>query len=322
MNDAFMNALRQEPSPELKEQLRRRLRDEESDTLAPARPRRHFALAAAAVVILAVLLAVPDVRASASEFLSLFRVTSFVAVPVDPSRLDRLEAQDLEIGKLIGEHVQVLADPGPPTAAASLDQAASSAGMRVAVPQWLPRDSRIIETTVTGERVVRITASATRLQQVMDALGISDISAPPELEGRSVNVRVPPVVMVRYEHYEQGGRRSRLFQAHVPQVTLPASVNLATLGEIGLRIVGLSPDDARRFAQAMDWNSTLLVPIPPVVSSFRQVTINDRPGMLLQHQPPGQAPTSVVLWSTTDRVFALASIARLEDVLAMAESVR
>ena len=88
--------------------------------------------------------------------------------------------------KRIGEHVQVLFDPGAPIAAASLDQAASAAGMALAVPQWLPNDSRIIETTVTGERVVRITASATRLQQVMDALGISDLSAPAELEGQTV----------------------------------------------------------------------------------------------------------------------------------------
>jgi hypothetical protein len=319
MNDAFMTALRQEPSPEFTEQLRRRLRDDECETVAPQPSRRHLVFAAAAVVILPALLAVPAVRASASQFLSLFRATNFVAVQVEPHRLDRLEAQQLEIGTLIGEHVQVLVDPGPPVAAGSLDQAASTAGMSIAVPQWLPNDSRIIETAVMGERVVRITASATRLQQVMDALGITDLHAPAELEGQVINVRVPPVVMVRYEH---GNRRSRLFQAHSPQVTLPASVNLAALGEIGLRILGLSAGDARRFTQAIDWNSTLLVPIPPVVSSFRQVTINGRPGMLLQHQPSGQALTSVVLWSNADRVFALVSIAGVEAVLAMAESVR
>ena len=319
MDDAFLNALRQEPSPEFTEHVRRRLRDDEGAPAVPARSWRQLALAAAAVMALSALLAVPAVRASASQFLSLFRVTNFVAVQVQPNRLDRLEAQQLEIGKLIGEHVQVVVDPGPPVAAASLDQAASIAGMSIAVPGWLPNDSRVLETSVMGERVVRITASATRLQQVLDALGISDLTAPPELEGAVVNVRVPPVVMVRYEH---GNRRSRLFQAQLPQLTLPGSVNLATLGEIGLRILGLAPDDAHRLAHAIDWNSTLLVPIPPVVSSFRQITINGRPGMLLQHQPQGQAPTSVVLWSNTDRVFALVSIASLEDVLAMAESVR
>ena len=43
-------------------------------------------------------------------------------------------------------------------------------GMPVAVPQWLPNGSSILETSVIGERVVQITANAVRLQQVMDAL--------------------------------------------------------------------------------------------------------------------------------------------------------
>jgi hypothetical protein len=319
MHDVWMQALRREPSPEFKEQLRRRLRDQDTATSVPPSRGRHLVFAAAAVIVVAAVFAVPAVRASASQFLALFRVSNFVAVQVQPSRLDRLEAEQLEIGQLIGEHVQVLADPGPPVAVSSLDEAARAASMAIAVPQWLPHDSTIIETTVVGERVVQITANAVRLQQVMDALGITDLSVPSGLDGQVVNVRVPPVVMVRYDH---GTRRSRLFQARAPQVTLPTSVDLATLGEIGLRILGLSPNDARQFAQAIDWHSTLLVPIPPVVSSFRQVSINGRPGIVLQHEPAGQAPTSVVLWSTPDRVFALASIAGLEQVLAMAESVR
>ena len=319
MNDVFIHSLRREPSPEFKKQLRRRLRDDDAAAKAPAPSHRRLFLIAAAVVLLSVLLAVPAVRASAAQFLSLFRVVNVVAVRVDPSRLDSLKAQDLEIGKLIGEHVELLADPGPPVPVGSLDEAASLSGMPIAVPQWLPEDSKIIETAVMGERVLRITASANRLQQVMDALGISDLTAPPALEGQVVNVRVPPVVMVRYEH---GNRRTRLFQARAPQVTLPTSVDLATLGEIGLRILGLSPADARQFSRAIDWHTTLLVPVPPGVSSFRQVTVGGRPGILMQHQPPNQSPTHVVLWSTTERVFALVSIDGLDQVLAMADSVR
>lgn len=319
MDDVWLNSLRGEPTAEFSDRLRRRLRDDEKAAQAPATSHRRLFLIAAAAMLLSALLAVPGVRASAAQFLSLFRVVNFVAVQVQPSRLDSLKAQDLAIEKLIGEHVQVLADPGPPFAVGSLDEAAKIAGMPIAVPQWLPADSRIIETMAQGERVVRITASATRLQQVMDALGINDLTAPPALEGQIVNVRVPPVVMVRYEH---GNRRSRLFQARAPQVTLPTNVDLATLGEIGLRILGLSKDDARQFSRAIDWHTTLLVPVPPGVSSFRQITIGGRPGILMQHQPPTQSPTHVVLWSTADRVFALISIDGLEAVLGMADSVK
>jgi hypothetical protein len=178
----------------------------------------------------------------------------------------------------------------------------------------------VIETTVVGARAVRVTANTLRLQQVMDALGIDDIAVPAGLEGHVVDVRVPPVVMIRYEHGTK--RRTRLYQALTPQVTLPDNVNLSALGEIGLRILGLAPKEAKQFAAAMDWHTTLIVPVPPGAQSFRQVTVNGHPAMVIQHQPPNQSLTTVIAWSTSDRVLALVTIEGTEDALSIAESVR
>jgi hypothetical protein len=317
--DAWLHALRSDPSPVFKEQLRARLRAQE-----PAGDTRHewprrALLPAAAVVVVAVLITVPAVRASVAQFVSLFRVVHMVAVPVDSNRLDRLRAENLEIGALIGEHVEVVQDPGPPASVASLEDAATAAGMTLALPQWLPDDTQVLETAVMGERVVRVTASSQRLQQVLDALGIDDLTVPEGLDGHIVNMRVPPVVMIRYEH---GKRRTRLFQARTPQLTLPDSIDVQALGEIGLRILGLPPAEAKQFAQAIDWHSTLVVPVPPNASSFRQVKIGGHHGVLIEHQPPNQSPTIMVVWSTSERVFALVSIHKLDEVLAMAESIR
>jgi hypothetical protein len=251
---------------------------------------------------------------------ALFRVVNVVAVPVDPSRLDRLEAEDLQIGSLVGEHVQVVQDPGAPVNVASLADAASAAGMTPATPQWLPDNTRIIEMGVMGERVMRVTADSTRLQQVMDALGINDLTVPEGLDGQIVNVRVPPVVMVRYEHDK--GRRTRLFQARTPQLTLPNRIDVEALGEIGLRILGLPPAEAKQFAHAIDWHTTLVVPVPPNATSFRQVDIGGHRGVLIQHQPRNQAPTSTIVWSSPERVFALVSIQHVSEAMAMASSVR
>jgi hypothetical protein len=318
-NDAWLHALRSDPSPHFTEQLRARLRAQEP---APERRRgwpRRALVPALAVVAVAALVSVPGVRASMSQFISLFRVVNVVPVAVDASRLDRLEAENLEIGALIGEHVEVVQDPGPPVSVPSLADAASAAGMTLAVPQGLPDGTQVIETAVMGERVVRVTANSQRLQQVMDALGINDLSVPPGLDGQTVNVRVPPVVMIRYEH---GNRRSRLFQARTPQLTLPDSINVQALGEIGLRILGLAPAEAKQFAQAMDWHSTLIVPVPPNASQFRQVNINGRLGVVIDHQPRDQSPTHTIIWSTPERVFVLVSIQGYEQALAMAISVR
>jgi len=318
--DNWLHAMRRDPSPAFEARLRARLRaDEPAPTQRPRWIRRAL-LTGAAVVVVAGLIAVPAVRASVAQFVSLFRVVHFVAVPVDASRFDRLRAENLDVGALIGENVQIVQDPGAPVSVTSVSEAASASGMTLALPQWLPDKTEVLETTVVGARAVRVTANTQRLQQVMDALGISDLTVPAGLDGHVVDVRVPPVVMIRYEHGTK--RRTRLYQALTPQVMLPDNVNLPALGEIGLRILGLAPKEAKQFAAAMDWHTTLIVPVPPGAQSFRQVTINGHSGMVIQHQPPNQSPTTIVAWSTSDRVLALVTIEGTEDALNIAESVR
>jgi hypothetical protein len=126
-------------------------------------------------------------------------------------------------------------------------------------------------------------------------------------------------VTIRYDH---SGRRTRLVQARSPEVTLPEGIDLQALGEIGLRILGLAPAEAKQFAQSIDWHSTLLVPVPPNASSFRQITINGHSGVVIQHQPRGGSITNTVIWSTPDRVFVLLSTQEWDQALAMASSVR
>ena len=124
---------------------------------------------------------------------------------------------------------------------------------------------------------------------------------------------------IRYDH---SGRRSRLIQARSPQMALPDGIDLQALGEIGLRILGMAPAEAQQFAKAIDWHSTLIVPVPPNASSFRQINIGGHLGVVIQHQPRNGSLTHMVLWSTPDRVFALLSTEHWEQVLAMADSVR
>ena len=318
--DTWLHALRADPSPLFKAQLGARLRAQEPAAETRRDWPRRAMVAAAAIVAVAALMSVPGVRASVAQLVSLFRVINVVAVPVDSSRLDRLEAKDLQISELIGEHVQIVQDPGPPVNVTSLADAAAAAGMTLATPQWLPDNTQVIETAVVGERVVRVTANNQRLQQVMGALGINDLTVPAGLDGHVVNVRVPPVVMIRYDHHN--GRRSRLFQARTPQLTLPDSIDVQALGEIGLRILGLPPAEAKQFAHAIDWHTTLVVPVPPNATSFQQVDIGGHPGVLIQHQPQNQSPTSTIVWSTPERVFAVVSIQHVSEAMAMATSVR
>jgi hypothetical protein len=317
MDDAVLNALHAEPPAEFSERLRSQLRRHEVAARAPRRwPVAKIAASAVLIAGVGGLFSVPTVRAYAQSFLSLFRVVNFVAVPVDRGRMDALKQLDLP--RLIGDSVEVMQDGGPPVPMVSLEQASAAAGFAVRVPSWLPPDGRIVEMAVRGAHVVRITADGARLQQLMDALGIRDVRVPDGFDGQTATIRVPPVVMVRFEH---GGRHTRLFQTQSPEVALPAGVDPAALGEIGLRILGVARDDARQFARAIDWSTTVLVPVPPTARLLRQVNIGGHSGIAFEHQPPEEAVTTSVLWARDGRVFGLVSVQERSQVLDMANSI-
>jgi hypothetical protein len=92
-------------------------------------------------------------------------------------------------------------------------------------------------------------------------------------------------------------------------------VDLPQLGEIALRIVGMAPDEAHRFAQSIDWTSTLLVPVPANASSFREVEVRGTTGLLVTTSGSGTLNTpkgpmtipqgSMLVWAEGDMVYAM-----------------
>jgi hypothetical protein len=326
MDESWLSAFKKTPPADWAESLRVQLQQSEMADVRPDisnRWRIRRLVTILAVLVLAVgIVSVPALRASAVSFLSLFRVVNFVAVPVDPGRLRALDDAHLDLERLIGDRVEVLADPGPPKSVASIDEAEAIAGFQLKMPTWLAPDTKIIEMAVSGERAARVTADSKRLEEVLDTLGITDLRMPAGLDGQAVTVRVPPIVMVRFETGGRSPRRTRFFQAPSPEITMPPGVDSSILGEIGLRVLGVPKDTARQFAAAIDWNTTLILPVPPTAQSFRQVEIGGNPGVAIGYQPPNESPTTMLLWSNGGRVFGMQSIQSYEQVVAMADSVR
>ena len=192
MDDTQLNSLRREPSPAFAARLQASLREHDG---SPSKVEwsRLRSIAAPALIVLAIvgLLSVPAVRASAQSFLALFRVVNFVAVPVDENRLARLAAENLDPPHLIGEQLQVLEDPGPPTAVVSPEQAGAAAGFAVRTPAYLPTAVYPSGIAVKGPQHFQVTPNTERLRQVMDTLSINDLAIPRGLDGEIVDVRVP-----------------------------------------------------------------------------------------------------------------------------------
>ena len=326
MDDTQLNSLRREPSAAFAARLQASLRVDDASRSRVAWPRvRAVAGPILVVTVIGALFSVPAVRASAQSFLALFRIVNFVAVPVDENRLARLAAENLDPPRLIGEQTQVLEDPGPPTSVASAEQAGAVAGFTVRTPSFMPTSVYPAGVAVKGQQHLQVTPNAERMRQVMDTLSITDLEVPPGLDGQIVDVRIPAVVVLRYDR--GGASAAQLVQAKSPAISLPNGLDLAALGEIGLRVLGLPPVEAREFAAAIDWHTTLIVPLPANASSFKQISINGHPGVSIERASRSANGSTrfstMLLWSADGMVFSLdGSGLSSADSLRMAESLK
>ena len=332
MSDDFLSRFREEPRPEFAEGLERRLVEIEAAE-AERRSRRPWVLrpafaGALLVAAMAVAFTLPPVRAAAREFLDLFRVQRFAAVPVDTERLARLEEHGLDLKTLVGDQVEVLDPAQEPETVESLELASALAGIDAREPAAPPRNATFEGLAVARPGAFRLRLDVAKLREATEILGVQGARIPAAWDGATIEVHAPPVVAMRYER-EDGD--FVLMQSRGPEVALPEGVELEALGALGLQMAGMSAEEARLFAGRIDWRSTLLVPIPAEGGNFREVEVRGRKGLLVsgRHRPrPGPEGTtrpgswkSVLLWADENRVYAAAGPGHGIEVLQMAESI-
>jgi hypothetical protein len=325
MNDQFLNSLRREPASAFARQLKSRLHALDAPAVVEQRsPMWRWLATAASVVALAFAFTFPAVRTAAEAFLDYFRVVNFAGVAFDPQRMAQLwQSSSVDLSSLIGVKQATVTMPPPPVAYSTLDEASAAAGMRLHTPAWLPPGFTLTSIEVGGAHEFNVQGDTAKLQTVLDALGITDVTVPTALDGQTVSIQIPPVARLVYD---DGQHQVTLTQSRSPVIALPAGVDVASLAEIGLRLLGLDRAEAYRFAQSVDWRSTLLVPVPAATATFHQVEVQSGTGLVIES---GQARDglggrggSLVLWSNADTVYALGGPVRSTDTLQMAQSVQ
>jgi hypothetical protein len=128
--------------------------------------------------------------------------------------------------------------------------------------------------------------------------------------------------------YANGAQEVSFFQARSPELTLPPGIDVPPLAEIGLRVAGLGSSEAHMLAHAIDWRSTLLVPIPAASSTFRQVDLPGGRGLFVE--PTTRRGPRAILWSDcasvvqgrTCQIYAMTGAMNSQTLLQMARSVQ
>lgn len=325
MNDKFLTEFQKEPRPEFAQALFEKINDPVSTpSTVPLRKWKPAFAALLAVGVTAVLFSVPAVRALAQDFLDLFRVKKFAAIPVDSARINQLRETKMDFQSIFGQNKIVLKEPGKPQYVANPEAAQVLTGISLLKPTVLPAQMGQPEIWVQDSSSVRFTADGTKLQNLLDTLAITDVKVPEGLNGATITINTPTAVFMKYSNERE---EVTLVQARSPEITLPKNVDMSQLGQIALRVIGLSEDEARTFSRTIDWHSTLIVPVPTDAGSFREVNVRNTTGLLItstegrSSQSGPRRRKSVLLWSENNKVYALMGLAQNATLIEMANSL-
>ncbi|MGC8826986.1 MAG: DUF4367 domain-containing protein [Anaerolineae bacterium] len=280
------------------------------------------------IVLLGVLFSFASVRQAAADFLSIFRVQKITAIPISPEqwaaqegKLENL-AQMMEQG-FLGEPT-VLREPGDPVRVTNADEASSLAGFRVLVPGYVPNGSTLKEFSVAVGPAIHYEVKRAKVQSVLELLGVTDVSLP-DVEKLVVEADIPNVVLQEYRVPESSGIETRfaVYQVYNPTATVEPAVDPAVFGEAALRALGVPAEEARRLAGAIDWTSTLVIPVPVNLAEFREVSVNGAAGIMLTEvaQQAGE-PMRTLLWQKDKVMYMVAGRLRGSELLHIAESLR
>ena len=272
--------------------------------------RRFAAAGLALVAIVALLMTFPTVRAAAGEFLGLFRVQQFAPISVSPQQMALLERLGEE-GLAPGEFV-VTREIGEPETVDSPEAAAAVAGF---APKTLPNRGELMRTYVMRGGAGHLVVDLAGARAIVEAAGADPLLLPDSLDGARVDVTVHDSVGQLYDN------GIILIQSPSPDVNYPADVNPTLLGEALLQVLGTEPAEAQRIAQSIDWTSTMLLPIPQDLGTYREVTVNGVSGVLLE--PFDADAEASVVWQQDGMVYMMrAGRMSVDEMLAFANSVR
>ena len=323
MDDQFLRDLKVHPRPEFAARLRADLRalpPHAAARVAPAADFKRWFAAAASLAIVGFAFTLPAVQAGAEAFLDLFRVKQFTGVQFDPERLRNLETSGFDPETIFGA-VEPLTPPQEPVSYATAAEAGAAAGIRVRTPAWVPVGYSSAGAMATSEHAARITVDTAGLQALIDTLGLGDVALPPNLEGQTVTVRIPPIVT---QTFANGDRKVLVVQAESPDVSFPAGLDLSKLAYAGLRVLGMSRDEAYRMSVTIDWRSTLIVPVPSKAAAYRPINVGGNEGLLIEGLAQGEegGPGGMLMWSDGAETFAVMGSVNGLELLEIAQNLQ
>ena len=296
---------------------------------------RYAWVAVGVIAILAVGMLFPQVRAIGSSFLGLFRVEQFTIIQVDPEQIENQLGSFSNFEYLLAEDV-VVEQYGDAMDAVDAAEASSLAGFAVRLPAAAPGGGKL---RVQPGAKVSMQVDLPKVQALLDEIGSTDLRLPEALDGADVSLELPVAVvagfgdcevteeMIREANVDPDGpipdlsECTTLTQFPSPEISAPPGLDIASIGEIFLQLLGMTPEEAAQFSQNVDWTTTLVIPIPRYGTEYQDVFVDGVEGTLIMQSQRSEFPHYLLVWIKDGVVYGLTGPGTAESALEIANSL-
>lgn len=270
----------------------------------------------AAAVALTLTIATPQGQALAATFLAQFRSQRLAIVTFDPN-------QTRQTGLFRMERLGTVQNNRPPTPVelGSAQEAASKAGFPVLQPDpaTLPAGAaKTPKVRFSPASETRLTFDKQKTREYFDSINRKDLSLPEKLDGSTLVVALPPIVMLEYPGTDNKPA-VMIGQAREVQVGVEGRASLDEVRAFMLSLPDLPPELARQLRSISDWTTTLPIPVPIDKVTWQETTIAGAQAYILNDNT---GLGSGVIWQRDSRILGVAGPMKATDLRKVAESLR
>jgi hypothetical protein len=291
----------------------------------------------AVLALLSIALTFPSVRAAANSFLGLFRIQKVTVVQVNPGNLPEQLGSSSQLEALFSQDVKI-DEGGPAQPVTDAAEASAKAGFTVRLPDSSKGQPAL---TVQPGGKATFNIDLNQVKAVLHEIGRDDIALPKALDGAAVSVDIPAGVIAQYgdckfdlqamQKYGEDPDNQRaprlpdctsLMQMPSPTISAPPGLDVAQVGEAFLQVMGMSQEEAARFAANVDWTTTLVVPIPRYGVTSQDVAVDGVTGSLLLQERTEGPTYYMLLWVKDGILYAITGQGSQQAALDLAGSLK
>jgi hypothetical protein len=269
----------------------------------------------------------PPGREVAAQIMSQFRSERFEAVPLTAVQLENLVetlSQLEQVGTVEG--VEVLGNGAVDVDSVADAEQLAGFPLKLPDPATLPQgyDSNPSTITVIPAATAQFTFDEAKARAHFQSIGRADVELPARFDGASLVVNTPPVVLLLFTRDGVSGPADFSIplvvgQAGTLTVDAAGGVTLEELRDFLLDLPGFSPETVSQLRNIQDWQSTIPIPVPVDMVSWRRATVAGGPGLALADT---MGIGSVLIWQRDGFMHGVGGIGSPGDIQRISDGLR